>query len=266
MKEARRFGLYSLCFTPRTLIQSDPSLVDVFIDQRSYVETHADFGNIPLHVENWSAQNFLLWKPALLSHLLAESFEGIEEDDILFYHDANVEKFPEYLEGVRSWRRLARKYTKRTSVVLFHDNDIRLKQDVKPDLLERTLGSSSRELRHIWAGAAIFKKNAESRAFVESWLRLSLELDNRAPVPMRKPCSDLLVHSQEQACLSVVAYSDMDGCRPPKCRTVDLFGTRRIPVTFRQRLREQTHRTLKKLTQRVDCSVYRRPRQRSRHQ
>jgi len=227
--QAHRVGLRATLFSPRLLLGLSARFETVFTDQREYVESHPDFCNLPVNNPAWSAMNFFLWKPELICMLLHPAYEAIAEGDLIFYHDSNTTKSPTYLRGIEKWDRYVRRLNTTHSINLFLDNDLRLGNDVKPDLLNRTLGYQARRLRHIWAGAMVFRKCEISRLFVDRWLSHTRNLDSRAPVPMAAPDPDLLIHSQDQACLSVTTYQWIYEQGSTDISLVDLRGSRRIP-------------------------------------
>lgn len=232
-------GLNVLVYSPSVMIEEEIVGPEVFRDHSEYVKSHPDFWKLPTHNVGWSKQNFLLWKPELLRFLLSQGSSVVAENDIVFYHDVNVTRFPQYLSGIDKWAKLAHKWCRDKDVVLFTDSDIKLKQDVKQDLWNKYLGERSGDWRHVWAGALVCRKSQGARGFVRQWLNLTRQLDARAPVPMATQSSDLYIHSQEQACLSIAYYlsrqraSGLSGSP----RLVDLAGDRRIPPTVKMRVR-----------------------------
>ena len=209
----------------------------IFTDQRKWVmQQAANMTETFEWSENWAAINFLLWKPSLINHLLNHCNQ-ISNDDIIFYHDINITRYPEYLTGIKKWKSYILKEIHNNSTLLFTDYKMKLKHDVKRELLERSKLWNYRSSRqpHIWAGAMAFRKDSNAQKFVSEWLDVCLDINNLSPVTSYQHTKKFIKHSQEQACLSVLYYSGYKSdCT---VRLNYLLESRSIPPTIDIKLR-----------------------------
>ena len=224
-------------FTPEKCRQVFNDHEIIFQDQREWVQKQAIEMKLPFEWSaNWAALNFLLWKPALIDHLLNHS-NSISQDDIIFYHDVNTTRYPEYLNGIKNWKLYVQKELKNKSTLLFTDYKMKLTTDIKRELLERSnlWNYEYSQKPHIWAGAMAFRRDANAQKFVGEWLKLCLDIDNLSPVTRYQRTKNFIKHSQEQACLSVLYHSAYQSDRTVKLKY--LLESRSIPPTFATKLR-----------------------------
>jgi len=214
---------------PRELISENDSWAAIFEDRRAWVEEQLAKQSINLTCsQNWAALNFFIWKPKFLEHILI-SKNFINSGDIIFYHDANIEKYPEYLYGIEKWGDYIRNKMNHYSVLLFNDNNMKIYQDTKYELLLRYLGNENnwRRLHHIWAGALAIRNDDYGKQFLEKWVEMCMKVENVTPITNFSKYSGYVRHSQEQACLSVLYYLRKN---TNKIKCVFLWGSRRIPT------------------------------------
>lgn len=217
-------------YSPRRLINLDQKWKAIFEDKREYMHQqlpHFD-KNMAWNI-NWAALNFLLWKPALIAHVLKHD-ERIAYGDIIFYHDVDLKKYPSYKYDIKSWGNFIKEKMGSRCVLLFNDNDLRLSNDVKSELLLKYFENAekAKNLHHIWAGALAIKKSEYGLQFANRWLKLTNELENRSQLTIYSNEPGFHWHSQEQACLSVLYHKEKhlsqvnceflngDRCIPPK--------------------------------------------------
>lgn len=209
----------------------------IFKDRRTWVEKQASkMTEIFEWSENWAAMNFLLWKPALISYLLNQKNQ-FSNNDIIFYHDVNVTRYPEYLSGIKEWPLYVKKEMANKSILLFTDYRMKLTHDVKRELLERSNLWNYQAARrpHVWAGAMAFRKDTNAQKFVHEWLNLCSDQNNLSPVTRYQHTRNFIKHSQEQACLSVVYHSAYKSDETVRLKY--LFESRSIPPTTTTKLR-----------------------------
>lgn len=210
-------------YTPASLINEGSKWSDIFIDQRNYMVENISSESFRWNPP-WAALNFLLWKPALLFDLL-KKVSFVEEGDIVLYHDINFRKYPDYLHGIPQWKSWITKKLKNSDILVFNDNNSPLRCGVKREVLDRYLDGSYLDKPHLWAGAIAFKKNSHSREFVEKWLKLSLDLENRSQLTSSQ-YPGFIWHSVDQALLAIVYYLDVNN---PAITNCFLYNSRRIP-------------------------------------
>lgn len=216
---------------PRELISENDSWAAIFEDRRAWVEMELAKQSINLTWnQNWAALNFLIWKPKFLEHILI-SKNFINSGDIIFYHDINIERYPEYLYRIEGWSDYIKNKMNHRSVLLFNDNNMKIYQDTKYELLLRYLGDENnwKCLHHIWAGALAIRNDDYGRQFLEEWVEMCLKVENVSPITNFSKYPGYVWHSQEQACLSVLYYLRKNKNKN-KIKCIFLWGSRRIPI------------------------------------
>lgn len=214
---------------PRELISENESWVSIFEDRRAWVELELAKQSINLTWnQNWAALNFLIWKPKFLEQILI-SKHSINPGEIIFYHDINIARYPEYLYRIEDWSNFITNKMKQHSVLLFNDNNMKIYQDTKQELLQGYLGSENdwNHLHHIWAGALAIRNDDFGRRFLGEWVGMCSQVKNVSPITNFSKYPGYVWHSQEQACLSVLYYLRKN---TNKIKCIFLWGSRRIPV------------------------------------
>lgn len=251
-------------YCPSELIKLDSKWVECFEDKRNYM--HSEWLNSTkdfVYNKNWAALNFLLWKPMLINHVL-ECDPRISDGDVLFYHDVDVHKYPDYLKGIDDWGSYISEKIKGRSVLLFNDNDKKIDNDVKYEMLKKYFEDikQAKKLHHVWAGAIAIKKDEYGLAFTKRWEELTNDLDNRSQLTNYGKIKGFHWHSQEQACLSVLYHCEntslnvqcefLNGYRsipPQKFSKLFWLLQKYLPITFKiiHKLNQILRDTLKKI-------------------
>lgn len=240
IEKAKQFFDSVIATCPRELIIQDPSWAKIFEDKRGWVRAELEKKSISLMWnQNWAALNFLIWKPTLIKHLFANN-KIIRSGDIIFYHDINHEKYPEYLDNIELWGDYIQKQIQNCSVLLFNDNDMKIYQDTKQELILRYFDNKKywKNFHHIWAGAFAIKKDDYGNEFLQEWLGMCSQVDNVSPITDFYAYPGYIWHSQEQACLSVL-YHLKKGDRKIKC--IFLWGSRRLPAALASTIEWSLH-------------------------
>jgi len=229
LKEAKPYFDSVIAACPRVLISENDSWASIFEDRRPWVEKELIKKSINLTWnENWAALNFLIWKPKLLEYILI-SKDFINPEDIIFYHDINTTRYPEYLYRIEEWSDYIKNEINQYSVLLFNDNNMKIYQDTKQELLLRYLGEENewKHIHHIWAGALAIRNDHFGRQFLGEWVGMCSQIENVSPVTDFSKKNGFIWHSQEQACLSVLYYLRK---KTNKIKCIFLWGSRRMPV------------------------------------
>jgi len=237
--------------SPKSLIDQDARWADLFKDRRDWVRTKYKNSISGFKwSENWAAMNFLVWKPHLIKRELLESNE-INFGDILFYHDVNVSKYPDYLSGVKDWVEYLQSNMKGKSVLLFDDDRLPLQIDCKTELIEKYKCQEFENNGHTWAGAIAIRKDEDGIKFVSDWVEMVSDIDNVSPITNFGNRKGYVWHSQEQACLSILFFLNLSNLSIKK---VFLFERRRIPPLKISKLRYFTRvsaRAAKKISRKI---------------
>ena len=189
--------------SPSILIEHDKKWENFFCDKREWVQENY-LHTIPNFRwnENWAALNFLQWKPMLIYEQLVNS-EKIKFGDIIFYHDVNVTKYPEYLINIEDWPKFLSSKMKGKSILLFNDNNTPLRVDCKKELIDKYQCEKFEHKAHTWAGALAVRKDPNGIKFIHDWVKMVDQLENISPITSYGDRDGYYWHSQEQACLSI---------------------------------------------------------------
>ncbi|MEY2989439.1 MAG: hypothetical protein RLZZ163_355, partial [Actinomycetota bacterium] len=216
--------------TPRTLIGSDPTWREQFEDHRQWVRSHPDFRPNLRWNEQWAALGFLRWKPRLLLEALHVEDRGVR--DIVLYHDADAEKYPDYLRGTHRRAKYVAQRLGERDVLLFTDDLTDVRGDTKPELLSAFgIRLPDRHVPHVNATFLAVRASDEGRAFVRTWMEMTAILDHVSPITTANTEDRFTWHTHEQATLGVLYLLTRRGDVLPNCRIrlQSLRGTRRIP-------------------------------------
>lgn len=214
--------------TPRALRRRDASWEPLLADYRDWVESRPDyFPGLPWN-PSWAANGFLAWKPRLILERLRD--DDVSDGDIVVYHDSNVTKYPQYLEGARRWSSYQRRRMHGRSVLLFIDGVSDLRQDVKHELLSEFLDDlPQRFVPSVWAGCLAVRRDDEGIRFVSEWADLSSDLRRVSPVTAPPFDPRFIWNTGEQATLDVLWHSRIAAGDDRAIRTTNLRGRRAIP-------------------------------------
>jgi len=243
--------------SPKSLIDQDKRWADLFKDRRNWVKSR--YGNSTSGFrwnENWAAMNFLVWKPHIINRELLES-NKINLGDILFYHDVNVTKYPDYLYGIKKWVGYIHSQMKGKSVLLFDDDGLPIQADCKRELIEKYQCEVFEKEGHTWAGAIAIRKDKDGLNFVSDWIKMVSDLDNVSPITNYGNRSGYIWHSQEQACLSILYFRNLNN---PSVKKLFLYSGRRIPPPNIYKLRyfmRMTMRSTRKMIRKIFSQKWR---------
>jgi len=188
--------------------------------------------------QSWAAVGHLVWKPLAIRYWLED--ERVPPGDILFYHDCNFRKYPEYLVGLRRQRHYLREKLNGKDFAVFTDYERPLSEGIRGEILNEYLDSSDHHNPRVWAGAVAIRKTAAGHNFVDEWISLCSP-ENLSPISQLPQQRNFIWHTGEQAMLTLEWYrrraSDPDaGVRlylgegrmiPPRNET-----TRRFVLSF----------------------------------
>ena len=239
--------------SPESLIDNDIRWADLFKDRRNWVKARYQNSISGFNwSENWAALNFLVWKPHLISNELQVS-NKINPGDILFYHDVNVSKYPDYLYGIKKWVGYLHSQMKGKSVLLFDDDGLPIRADCKKELIEKYQCEAFEKERHTWAGAIAVRKDKDGLHFVSDWIKMVSDLDNVSPITNYGNRVGYNWHSQEQACLSILYLKNLNN---PSVKKVFLYKGRRIPPPKINKLRYFMYMTMRS-TRKMKRQIFR---------
>ena len=228
MSKVQPFFDSALMATPRSLIESDPSWAKDFYDYTSDIRSDSRFTAGLKWNPAWARMGLFAWKPRLILEVLSSS--GVASGDVVFYHDSDSEKYPDYLYRVPYWSRWLRRRMKSVDVLVFRDNRAPLMSDTKPELWEQFFSlSEAQRLKHVWAGALVVKKTAAGVDFVEKWKDLASHSENLLPFTKVNEDANFARHAPDQAILACLRHAAPKFNSAPKVEEVFLGGSRKIP-------------------------------------
>jgi hypothetical protein len=140
-----------------------------------YLPTYPEYNNIPEHSRG-NNMGFLKWKPFIIYNYL----KTMEDDDILVYHDCNIDKYSIYAIGLESFRNnVYNLFNKINEPVIAafenpYNNNLICKNYVKEDVFLR-LGEQTDYYYNyplLHANRIFIKKNKVSVNFILNWLKL----------------------------------------------------------------------------------------------
>lgn len=180
----------------------EPNFATFLKDHSSWLKEHPRSHELGKYNEAWASLGFQLWKPHLIKHVLESS--ALNFGDLLFYHDVNCIKYPEYLMGGANARQLSEYILKKLRCDIFIPEGFLLKHDVKADLIRKYLGENGFDEMGLWVGLVLIRKSEASIKFIKEWVEISSSLDNLSPLPNPAPHPDFVWHAPEQATAAVL--------------------------------------------------------------
>ena len=187
-------------FTPRTLVDQFAEAHEVL-----YSGKHISSNHQTLNInKEWEKINNQTWKPFLISRVL----NNLDDGEILFYHDCDLQKYPEYEENIKLSEKKIRGLLGNKDVLLFCDNGMKMYNDCKSELLRSYDLLEYQSEPHVWSGAMILKKTATSTEFILDWYNLHKKSSNASqdyePSLQHR---DFIWHTVDQATLGCTFYS-----------------------------------------------------------
>jgi len=232
-------------FTPRRLLAAEANWEESLRDYTPDVIAHPLFSERLEWNRGWAKLGLQQWKPRLVAQLVEHS--DIPEGDIVFYHDSDAVKYPEYLAKVSLWAPWIAKQMKSVDVLAFNDNNVPLTSDTKTELIERVLADTfDNRLRHLWSGAIAVRKSDAGREFAGKWFELST-IENLMPVTRDAEKVHFHQHSVDQATLSCLWHTSSLRNSGIRRKVVYLHKTRSIPPpSLIERIRKKAKRRIRK--------------------
>jgi hypothetical protein len=162
--------------------------------------------NFPYH-PGWAKTGYFRWKPELMLKRLRSS--DVSSEDIVFYHDSDVNTRPDYLSGVESWASWVEQEMKGFDVLVFLDSHRKIQSDVKPEVRELFLGRvrGRLPLSSLWAGAFAVRNSPGGLAFVEAWTAFCGDFDLLGPQTREVRVGRFWWHSGDQALLTMLWHT-----------------------------------------------------------
>ena len=214
--------------TPRELIERDSSWEESFRDFTAMIKRHPGFSEKQNWNSGWARLGLFAWKPRLIFEALNES--GVKQGDVVYYHDSDTDKYPQYLIGVEKWRRWLQAKMRHVDVLVFRDNRARLVSDTKPEVWEQFFTAEEVSgLRHLWAGAFAVRKTTPGIEFVRKWKQLAEVPENLLPVTRAAGEPYFSQHGPDQALLACIRHCRREWPEGLRLREVYLEGSRMIP-------------------------------------
>lgn len=215
--------------TPRTLTERDKTWVESFHNFVPEILASPEYRQDLKWNHGWALTGLFRWKPRLiLEYLLSNKTNW---GDIVFYHDSDALKYPEYLDGISLWPEFLKSQLRKTDVLLFRDNRARLVTDTKPELWEQFFDERfASSLKHVWGGAVAVKKTKKSIVFLERWNQFAQNPANILPFSRANSRDDFVVHAADQSILSCLWHESQSSWRTRRSvKCVYLNDSRRIP-------------------------------------
>lgn len=236
-------------WTPRKLLALDSSWQESLRDYSPEIQADPRFSAGTKWNPGWARMGLFAWKPRLI--LEACQSEGVQPGDILFYHDSDCEKYPDYLHRVGSWRRWLKSNLIEREILVFRDNRARLIHDTKPEIWEKFFTQEEAlRLPHIWAGAFAIKVGERSLNFVKSWQELCSDKENLFPFSRGDSDPTFSKHAPDQAILACL-WHHAKALDPILGSEIFLHGSRKIPPPSRfKRLMLSGSRRIRRITSR----------------
>lgn len=214
--------------TPRGLIQRDESWRGRLRDMNDEIRNHRAFEPSVAWNTGWARIGLFGWKPRLLLERLDMS--DVRDRDIVFYHDSDTAKYPEYLKGVSRWSGWLLRQMRSVDVLVFRDNRARFVSDTKPELWEKFFSEDEAgALKHLWAGAIGVRKTPAGIEFIRKWDELAKDFENLSPITRAHGEGYFSQHGPDQGILACLRHSRKTW--PPGLRIAEVYlgGTRSIP-------------------------------------
>jgi|APSaa5957512535_1039671.scaffolds.fasta_scaffold04696_3 hypothetical protein len=170
-------------YNPQKLIESGKKWLGVFQDKTSWVVSHPEYTKKLKWNREWAKVNFQAWKPKLILEVLLS--DRVKDGDIVYYHDVNIGKYPEYKIGIPKWEEYISSEMILSDVLLFNDNNIDFRSDTKIELIDFfNLGNLTGH--HIWSGALAIKKTSLGIDFCREWDLATSNLELVSPFTRTK--------------------------------------------------------------------------------
>lgn len=218
----------SQMFTPRSLLSKSWVWEAYFRDYTELIKRDPRYSTKLKWKESWARLGLFAWKPKLLEIVLMDS--SVAPGEIVFYHDSDTIKYPEYLKNVEAWPAWLTKNLQRREVLFFTDNRARLTSDTKSEVWAQFFTEEQvRDMKHIWAGAFAVKKTPYSINLVQEWSRLCEEPENLLPFTRDNENPNFVHHSPDQGILACMWNREEKSAHKRKISLIKLDNGREIP-------------------------------------
>ncbi len=213
---------------PQELIQSDDSWRSRFHDYSEVIRNDPRFSPDLKWSPSWARTGLFSWKPRLILDSLLRP--EVQPGDVVFYHDLDCDKYPEYLQGVKRWPRWLRRQMQSTDVLTFRDNRARFVSDVKSEVWQSFFSpNEAGKLKHVWAGAFAVKKTQAGIAFVEMWDSMAQDEELLLPFTVDVSQPFFSQHVPDQSLLACLSKSPRHWPRGLSLKEINLKNSRVIP-------------------------------------
>lgn len=214
--------------TPRSLLSSSASWKERLHNFEVDIESHPDYFPELKWNRSWARMGLISWKPRMILDRLLN--DDVSEGDLVYYHDSNAEKYPDYLHGIDKSRAWLIRSMKDSDLLLFRDNRAKLISDTKPELWKKFFElEEAKHLHHIWAGALAVRKSPEGIHFISHWDSMVTDIENILPISTGSTSEGFEIHSPDQAILGCLWHSRNSLHPDLPARCVYLMDTRQIP-------------------------------------
>jgi hypothetical protein len=214
-------------FTPRILIKKDKKWKKIFKDQEPEMIKLSKKSKFKWN-KKWARINFFEWKPNLINFFFEKELKS--KNEILIYHDFNIDKYPEYLLNLQSLKKWTEVKMNNCDILLINDSKKYLTKDCKKELLDKYLIKNYENYHHIWGGLIVLRKTRIAKQFIKEWKKLTSELDNRSQFTKYQNYKDFVWHSCDQACLGILYYlwKKKKPKKFKKIKCINLYNSRNI--------------------------------------
>jgi hypothetical protein len=168
-----------------------------------------EFPDEPIHNAKTNLIGYLRWKP----YIILETLKKSNYNDIIYYRDCNVKKYPEILEGIHETALLLNKLLLSEDIFFPIENNIKLKGHVKSEIFEYMKLNKKNYLEKYLLNASVIicRKSDLTIKFMEEWLELCKNDDlissNYCPLIQNK---NFKWNTQEQSIMNMLAYNFID--------------------------------------------------------
>lgn len=194
-------GVPLVAFTPRLL--SDDAYYRRHCTSRS--QEHGEEPGMEL-LPNARSLGYYAWKPLVICRALARVPEG----GMLLFMDANVRKYPQYLEGLRELPETCSAVLERCGADLFIPLEDAIWKRIRNHCKNYTLelmDANRFEVAYapcICVNRILMRRTRQASAIMHDWLHWCSQDDVISPLPNPNPHPLTLFHTPEQAILAIL--------------------------------------------------------------
>jgi hypothetical protein len=190
-------------FTPRICREMFKESSPYIDDYSNWLSNHSRIDELVRFNPTWARVGFNSWKSLIVKKVLESS--DMDEGDILFYHDTDIEKYPKYMLNANEWKEAAIEILRRLDCDIFAPSGLPLYKDVKAYAIRKHLKPFSQFETGVWNGLIILRKSKTSLKFIDEWYRMCSDMDLISPLPNPSPFPGHIWHSVDQSVMGVLA-------------------------------------------------------------